>query len=676
MRARGALVVLGVSAACLVPATSAEVAGAPTEGPRGSRTGPGVTVAHGDRDRDRVDDAFEGRLRRAAAGERLDVIVTGLGVASSQRAVGRFVVRRQLPLVGGYAATMTAGQARRLAGTPGVRRVEPDGTMRILDDAGNADFGATQARADRPGLDGSGIGICVIDTGLDPNHEQFTPRTIRFADFVGTGTTPYDDQGHGTHVASIAAGDGTGGTGAATFVGVAPAADLYVAKVMDSGGYGSDSDIIAGIDWCHAQSGVRILSMSIGDDAVGTDGTDAVSRAVDAVAAAGDVVVAAAGNAGDLPGSVHAPGAARGAIAVGAASDHSAPAGTVRRDQGIYLGHFSSRGPTEDGRTKPDITAPGVSVTAARRATVSSYITYSGTSMATPYVAGALALALEAAPAATPAELRAALEGTAVDVGVAGKDNEYGAGLVDVRALVDAVAGQLPVRTAAFPTFRHHAGTVADHGVVEIPIEVSAEGLGVPIAVSMTVAGSPVCYYGCLIVEWAPDLDMELRAPGGTVAAVSRCPLEGLQCGAGRQETIGVRPTVAGTWLLRIWPDEGDPNLGKGGSFTVDVSQGPLAATGFTPAPTNQPPVADAGPDQKVRVNRKTKLATFTLDGTGSFDADGTIASYSWMLGSTPVGTTAALTLSRPVGTYTVTLTVTDDDGATHTDQATVRVVR
>ena len=679
MSRRSSLVGMGGLVALLLPMSLAQAAPS-DESLRGASARPvaqptaATPFNQGDRDGDHISDDLEPRLRRSAASDKMRVIVTGLGSAAAQQAVGRMLLRRELPLISGFAATATAGQVRALARLDAVRRVEADGTMRALDDATNTDFGVATARADTPGLDGSGVGICVVDTGLDPNHEQIAPRAVTFKDFVGTATTAYDDHGHGTHVAAIAAGDGVGGTSAATFAGVAPAATLYAAKVLNSAGSGSDSNVVAGIQWCHAQPGVDIISMSLGGG--GGDGTDAASLAVSQAVAGGDVVVVAAGNSGDAPGTVNAPGVAAAAITVGAVSDHSAPAGTDRRDDGIWLAAFSSRGPTSDGRVKPDVSAPGVTVRSARANTAAGYITYSGTSMATPYVAGAVALALEVAPAASPPSIKAALTGSALDVGPAGTDNDWGAGLVDVRAFVDTMTGADPVRTTAFPAHEQTSGRVPDNGFVDVPITVPVDGVGVPLAVTVTIDGEPICSFFCLIVEWSPDLDAELRGPDGTVLATSECALSGLSCGIGRQETIGIRPTVAGTYALRIFAFSGEPNYGAGGPFTADIFRGPLGGSAEPPPPAaNVPPSADAGPDQTVRV-AKNGQATFTLDGSRSSDADGSITSYVWRQGATQVGSTATLALSRPVGTYQFTLTVTDDDAATDADSVTVTVVK
>jgi hypothetical protein len=203
---------------------------------------------------------------------------------------------------------------------------------------------------------------------------------------------------------------------------------------------------------------------------------------------------------------------------------------------------------------------------------------------------------------------------------------------------------------------------------------VPANGVGVPVGVTMMITGQPICYFGCFYVEWSPDIDMDLRSPGGSVLASSECALDGLLCGVGRQETIGYTPTTAGTYTLHIQAFTGDPNLGQGGTVAVDISRGPVGDT--APPPVNQPPVARAGPDRTLVASRKSGKATFTLDGRSSFDPDGTIASYVWKRGTNLLGTGPTLTLKRGVGSYTFTLTVTDNGGLTATDSVVVTVVR
>jgi len=666
--ARRTALVVPLVGAVLVASTGAGVAR-----PGSTQRPPGAAMA--DRDHDKVSDDFEPRLASARADQQLGVVVTGLSATRAQLAVGRFAVRQSYTLVEGFAATMTAAQARRLAALSETRRVEADAVFHVTDTATDVDYGAAAARSSL-GVTGAGVGICVIDTGADAGHEQLAGRTVVFRDFVGTSTTPYDDHGHGTHVLAIAAGDGEGGTAAAAHVGVAPAAALYVAKALDSRGFGTNAAIIGAIEWCAAQPAVRVISMSLGEDQP-SDGGDAVSQEVDAAVDLGKVVVVAAGNAGDDRMTVPSPGAARKAITVGAASDHSAPVGSAYADAGVFLAPFSSRGPTVDGRVKPDVVGPGVTVEAARAGTAAGYVAYSGTSMATPYVAGVVALGLQAQPSATPADVLAAMSATAEDWGPAGKDVDWGAGLVDAKAFVSRLTGGTDAG-AAFPTHSRVTGSVPRNGSVSIPITVPSSGLGVPLSVTVTLDGQAICYYGCFIVEWGPDLDVQLLDPAGRVVDESTCAI-GDPCGIGRQETVTARPTVAGTWSLRVFAYTGDPNNGQGGTFGADISHGPLGgATSPPPPPTpNSAPIAKAGPDQNVASSKSTGTATFTLDGRASSDPDGDALTYRWEQTSptpvTLVGTTATASVTRGPGTYVFRLTV-GDGSLSSSDTVTVKV--
>lgn len=682
MRRRAALLALSLVIAVSAPLAATS---APAPEPRG-HSGPASVVRHTHAE------LLSARLAQARPGERIAVIVSGLGVRGARADVGGFTVRHRLPLVRGFSAAMTAEQVRRIDARPGVT-VQLVRQMRISDAGTTRDFGVAAARTDRPGLAGTGIGICAVDTGVDPAHEQIAGRSVTFKDFIRSNGSEtqldpaYDDHGHGTHVMSIAAGDGVGGASAPTYQGVAPGASLYAAKVLDSAGSGPNDGVIKGIQWCAAQPGVRVISLSLGDPGIVPNGEDDVSRAVDAaVTTAGKVVTVAAGNSGDLPGTITVPGDAVEAITVGAVSDHSNPAGTASHDDGIFLAPFSSRGPTAAGllypaRTKPDISAPGVSVTAARAGTTAGYATFDGTSMATPFVAGAVALALEAAPSATPAQVKAAVMSSAIDVGAPAVDNEYGAGYLDVRALVDTVAGAITVRHADFPVQEYVAGTVPTNGSADIPITIGTDGLGVPLAISMVIDGQAICYFGsfpnCFYAEWSPDFDMQLLNPGGAVVADSRCALDGLWCVTGRQETIGVVPTLAGIWRLHVWTDTGSNNSGKSGTFGVTISHGPVgAATPPPPPPTNAAPTADAGPDQTLVVKGKNGKAGFTLNGTASSDPDGDSLSYVWTLNGKQVGTTATLSQNKGIGSYTYVLTVNDGHGHSASDSVVITVRR
>jgi serine protease AprX len=426
---------------------------------------------------------------------------------------------------------------------------------------------------------------------VDPGHEQLDSKAIVFRDFVGTSTTPYDDHGHGTHVASILLGDGTGGADAARFGGAAPAASLVAGKVLSANGSGSSSGIIAGIGWCASLPEVDIISMSLGS-AYGSDGTDAISVAVDNAAAAGKVVVVAAGNSGDAPFTIGTPAAAAGAITVGAVAEWSAPPGAPNHSDGPYLADFSSRGPTLDGRTKPDVVAPGVTITAADAGTTAGYTTFSGTSMATPFAAGAIALALQAQPGLTPAQVRAAVEGTAQDRGPSGKDVDWGAGLLDASALAASATGG--TGAATFPAHTHLGASVADDGLWTQGFTLGSGDLGVPIAVTIVVGGSCAFFFpgfGCLDSNWSPDLDARLVDPAGTVLDESTCAL-GAECGIGRQETLHAMPTIAGTYRIEVYPFAGAPNDGAGGPFDLDLSHGPVGSAPPPPPPPPPPPAA------------------------------------------------------------------------------------
>jgi serine protease AprX len=658
-----------VAAALLLVLLIAQPAGsAPRREPRSTAAGRGRLA---DGDSNRISDAFQPTLDAAASDDRFDVVVTYSGsgsAASARHEVGWFPVSHEYRIVHGFSGTMTTAQIRALAKNPQVSRIEQDIRVRLALDASRRDFGIDHARADYPGVTGAGAAICILDTGLDATHEQFDSKTITFKDFVGTATIPYDDHGHGTHVANIAAGDGTGGVNAPTFRGVAPGSALYIGKVLDSSGSGNDSQIIAGIQWCASQAAVRVISMSIGT-VEASDGLDALSQAVNnAVSANGKVAVIAAGNSGDLPQTVGSPGAAANAITVGAVAEWSAPvnAGAGRHSDGVYLAPFSSRGPTLSNVMKPDVVAPGVTVTAAmaNQAGGATYVTESGTSMATPFVAGTAALVVAANPSLTPTQVRSLIEGTAQDRGPAGKDNDWGAGLLDGYAVVAKASGNASPTPTPFPVWTHVNGSVNNNGVWSYQFTVAADSLNVPIAGTITINGQTKCYYGCLFVEWDPDLDARLKDPTGAVISESTCAL-GDECGAGRQETVHAMPTVAGTYTVEVYPYSG------GGQFSLDLSRGPV---GSVSPPANQPPVANAGTDKTASDSDGNGSQSVALNGSASSDPDGTIVSYVWTEGGSQIANGPTPSVTFGVGSHVVTLTVTDDDGATASDQVNVTV--
>jgi subtilisin family serine protease len=285
-------------------------------------------------------------------------------------------------------------------------------------------IGAPQAW--EAGLDGTGSTVAVLDTGYDAGHPDLAGKVATSKSFI-PGEDVADGHGHGTHVAATVAGSGAGSAGKNK--GVAPGASLVVGKVLDNGGSGADSSVIAGMEWAARDMDADVVSMSLG--AGPTDGTDPLSQAVENLTAStGALFVVAAGNDGPGRETVSAPGAADSALTVAAT------------DKSDGLADFSGRGPRAgDGALKPDISAPGVGIVAARAAGTSlgtpvddRYTSASGTSMATPHIAGAAAILAQAHPDWTWDRLKAALMSTAKDTGHT--VYETGAGRVDVARVI------------------------------------------------------------------------------------------------------------------------------------------------------------------------------------------------------------------------------------------------
>ncbi|MFI5709637.1 S8 family peptidase [Kribbella sp. NPDC051620] len=299
-------------------------------------------------------------------------------------------------LTAATAAKRSAGSAK-LGG--GIARIWLDGKAKATLADTTAQIGAPEVWAG--GDTGQGVDVAVLDTGIDAAHPDFGGRIAASQSFV-PGLDITDRHGHGTHVASTIAGTGAASGGVER--GVAPGANLHIGKVLDNDGSGQDSWILAGMEWAARDQHAKVISMSLGSGP--TDGTDPMSEAVNRLSAeTGALFVIAAGNDGPGPFSVSAPGAADAALTVGAV------------DSADRLAGFSSRGPrTGDNGLKPDLTAPGVDVLAARSQYApegeGSYLTMSGTSMATPHVAGAAALLARTHPDWTGQQLKDALVST------------------------------------------------------------------------------------------------------------------------------------------------------------------------------------------------------------------------------------------------------------------------
>jgi subtilisin family serine protease len=335
---------------------------------------------------------------------------------------------RELPSVSAVAVSAGKGPDFWAAARTSANRIWLDGRVRASLDQSVPQIRAPQAWA--AGHTGAGTTVAVLDTGIDATHPDLDDAVIESRDFSGSEHGADDRYGHGTHVASIITGDGP------RYRGVAPDAKLRNGKVLDDYGYGFDSWIIAGMEWA-AHSGADVVNMSIGSNDL-SDGTDPLSLAVNKLTAeTGALFVVASGNAGAR--TIGSPAAADAALTVGA----------VDRDD--RLAQFSSTGPREgDGAIKPDITAPGVGIVAAMAAhghigdpVEAGYVSMSGTSMATPHVAGAAAILAGEHPDWTADRLKAGLMATAR----ANPDHtvfEQGAGRVDVAAATSASVTSSP----------------------------------------------------------------------------------------------------------------------------------------------------------------------------------------------------------------------------------------
>ena len=631
-----------------------------------------------DRDGDGVADGLQAQVAQAHPEDRFDVVVTfqqPAHAAAARQTLGNFVPRREFKIIPGFAGRLSAAQIRALSRAPGLVRIEEDAKVHTQLDAARADFGVDAARGLPGGLSGSGVGICTVDTGVDPNHEQLAGKVAGFVDLVASQTTAYDDNGHGTHVLSIAAGDGTGGSDAARYQGVAPGAPVYAAKVLDGSGSGAESDVVAGIQWCAGRAGVRVISLSLAA-LPPADGNDAMSQAVNAAVDGGKVVVVAAGNDGDEPGTVGSPGAAEKAVTVGACAEWSAlPSAAPNHSDGVYLTAFSSRGPitvnASTERIKPDICAPGHSITAAQAGTVGGYVSYSGTSMATPFVAGTVALALEANPALTPAQVRSLLEATAQERGGAGKDNEWGAGVLDAYAFVARAQNPSSSMATAFPGATHRDASVGNNSTWSYSFDVSDTSK--PIAAIVTITGQPICvlrlFGSCFAYQWDPDLDARLRAPDGSILSYSGCMGEGTDCASpraplvalGRQESLHAMPTVVGQYRVEVWGAMDDVNQGKGGSFALDLSFGPLASVVVPPDFT-----LTTSPASRSVMSGSGTSYTTTVTPSGGFSSPVTLS-----VSGLPGGANGIFS-ANPVSSGPSTLTVTTNGTPAGTSTLTV----
>ncbi|GAB2962157.1 S8 family serine peptidase [Streptomyces heilongjiangensis] len=351
-------------------------------------------------------------------------------------------VTRELPAIGGAAVTVSKrraaevwqaltpadGSAARLDSGSGVDRIWLDGKRELALDKSVSQIGAPAAW--EAGYTGKGVTVAVLDGGVDVDHPDLVGR-VAYSENFTTSPETRDTVGHGTHVASTIAGSGAASGG--KYKGVAPDATLVSGKVCPDRSC-DESAMLAGMEWAAVEKKAAIVNISIGGG--DTPAVDPLEEAVNTLTRqTGTLFVIAAGNSGSGRYSLDSPGTADAALTVGAV------------DKSDQLAPFSSRGPRlGDDVVKPDLTAPGVDIVAARAEGTAMgtpvddhYTSASGTSMATPHVAGAAALLAQQHPDWRASRLKPALTASA-QVAPGQSVFEQGAGRVDLtRALVQTV---------------------------------------------------------------------------------------------------------------------------------------------------------------------------------------------------------------------------------------------
>ncbi len=360
------------------------------------------------------------------------------------------------------------------------RKMTPDLVVKPADSKDNAwhvdkvNAPAVWSYNGSTGYNGDGVIVAVVDSGVDYNHVDIAGAMwdggenypLHGWNICNDSNDPMDDFCHGTHVAGIIAGQGNAGTQ----TGISPGAKIMAIKVLDSSGYGFDSDVISGLHFS-MYHGADLVNLSAGDPDVSLS---AMYRPVfEEFYELGMATAVAAGNTGDqqyaypVPSNVNCPGncpppwlhpdqvslisgGKTSVIAVGALDNNDSHC------------DFSSVGPSswedypyqngdaaQPGLIRPDISAPGKNITSLNFHTGTGYVEYDGTSMATPCVAGVLALLLQADPELTPAELDSIIELTAVPAGNSKKNNIVGSGRIDALAAINALFHHGPTNLTA-----------------------------------------------------------------------------------------------------------------------------------------------------------------------------------------------------------------------------------
>jgi serine protease AprX len=321
-------------------------------------------------------------------------------------------VHREMKVIPSMVVELPYEAIQMLAKSNHVKRIWHDAKVRTMLDVAIPTTGGSKTQG--LGFTGKDVTVAVIDTGIYPHPDLTYPenRIVAWNDLVNGKDSPYDDNGHGTHVSGIIAGNGIASRG--KYTGMAPEAKLVGVKVLDKDGSGNTSDIISGIEWCIENQkayNIKAINLSVGAAAQDAYSQDPLCRATSAAWRSGITVCVAAGNDGPDASTINTPAINPSVIAVGNLDDKA----TVDTNDDV-LSDSSSRGPTIDNLVKPDILAPGTNIMSLRPGR--GYRQLSGTSMATPMVTGAVAQVAQKWPTMRPDQIKGLLVKNARDMGL------------------------------------------------------------------------------------------------------------------------------------------------------------------------------------------------------------------------------------------------------------------
>lgn len=591
--------------------------------------------------------------------------VTEADVASLKQAGS--IITHKTTLVPAIMGVLQPSEIGKLARSGRIADIVADYEVNLFLDQTIPQIGANTMH--NLGATGVGAKVCIVDTGVDDTHPAL-PHLLLEHDFANNDNDATDDNQHGTHVAGIIASHDP------VFMGVAPGVSLMAAKVLNSRGSGSASEVMAGIEWC-VQNDADIINLSLGGGSSATAcDNDPLAQAANAAVDAGVVVFAASGNSGRA-NRIASPACGSKVISVGAV------------DKSDVVASYSN------GGSELDVTAPGSSV----KSTIpgGGFAFLSGTSMASPHAAAVGAIIRSILPNSTPAQVQIMMRESAHDLGPAGFDFAYGYGRIDALAAYQyALNGPPPpppppppsedIFTDDFENGLAAKWTITNQQrwVTRAPIATvpgAPSGNDVAHGDGCNVAG------GCILTSIPP---LNLSAYEGAELSFWRYVDSGLDAGEYLQvqvfdgflwNTIYNWTNGAGddsTWHKETF-DLSSKYLEDGVEIRFVTSESSsierveiddVLVKGYLAETTA--PTAHAGNDQSVHDSDGNGTQSVTLDGSASTDNE-SIVSYEWKENSTVLGSTAVLSHAFPVGTHLVSLTVTDNDTEQSTD--TVQIV-